>query len=93
VLVVGQEDSGKSTFANILLNYAVRSGHTPIFVDLDVGLNDLAAPGAVAASPLVHPRDIEEDEFPSILPLVYYFGYTSLAENKEVRLLAGSVED
>lgn len=37
VMVVGPTDVGKSTVCRILLNYAVRQGRRPIYVDLDVG--------------------------------------------------------
>lgn len=37
VLVVGPVDVGKSTLCQLLLNYAVRMGRRPVFVDLDVG--------------------------------------------------------
>ena len=37
VMVVGPVDVGKSTFCQLLLNYAVRMGRRPVFVDLDVG--------------------------------------------------------
>lgn len=36
-LVLGPCDVGKSTVCRILLNYAVRMGRRPIYVDLDVG--------------------------------------------------------
>ena len=36
-MVVGPCDVGKSTVCRILLNYAVRMGRRPIYVDLDVG--------------------------------------------------------
>lgn len=35
--LVGPVDSGKSTLSKILLNYAVRCGWYPTFVDLDIG--------------------------------------------------------
>eukprot|EP00918_Siedleckia_nematoides_P081145 GHVU01178034.1.p1 GENE.GHVU01178034.1~~GHVU01178034.1.p1 ORF type:complete len:170 (+),score=14.76 GHVU01178034.1:581-1090(+) len=35
VLIVGSKSSGKTTVARILLNYAVRQGWTPLYVDLD----------------------------------------------------------
>ena len=35
--VVGPVDSGKSSLARILLNYAVRAGWAPTAVDLDLG--------------------------------------------------------
>ncbi len=37
VLVVGPTDVGKTTLCRILLNYAVRKGSRPLYVDLDVG--------------------------------------------------------
>lgn len=37
VMVVGPVDVGKSSLCRILLNYAVRVGRRPLFVDLDVG--------------------------------------------------------
>ena len=37
VLVVGPTDVGKSTLCRLLVNYAVRSGRSPLLVDLDVG--------------------------------------------------------
>ena len=36
-MMVGPTDVGKSTVSKILLNYAVRLGRKPIYVDLDVG--------------------------------------------------------
>ena len=37
VMVVGPTDVGKSTVCQLLLNYAVRMGRRPVYVDLDVG--------------------------------------------------------
>jgi polynucleotide 5'-kinase involved in rRNA processing len=37
VIVVGPTDSGKSTLTKTLLNWGVRDGWEPTFVDLDVG--------------------------------------------------------
>lgn len=33
----GPTDVGKSTLCRLLLNYAVRMGRSPIFIDIDVG--------------------------------------------------------
>ena len=46
-LVVGPMDVGKSTFCRLLLNYAVRMGRRPIFVDLDVGQGQISVPGTI----------------------------------------------
>lgn len=37
LMVVGPTDVGKTTLCRILCNYAVRSGRTTTFVDLDIG--------------------------------------------------------
>ena len=37
MLLVGPVDVGKSTVCRLLLNYAVRMGRQPCFVELDVG--------------------------------------------------------
>ncbi|CAB0017085.1 unnamed protein product, partial [Nesidiocoris tenuis] len=46
-MIVGPSDVGKSTVCRILLNYAVRMGRTPVFVDLDVGQGAISIPGAI----------------------------------------------
>lgn len=46
-MVVGPTDVGKSTLCHILLNYAVRIGRRPIFVDLDVGQGQISVPGSI----------------------------------------------
>lgn len=52
VLVCGPVDSGKSTLAQLLTNYALRLGEKPTLVDLDVGGGSLSVPGTIAATPL-----------------------------------------
>ena len=44
VMIVGPMDVGKSTLCRILLNYAVRRGRTPLFVDMDCG-QGISLPG------------------------------------------------
>jgi polyribonucleotide 5'-hydroxyl-kinase len=60
VLVCGPQDSGKSTLCRILLNYAFRASWMPMFVDVDVGQNAITIPGALAATPLTAPFDVEK---------------------------------
>lgn len=37
VIILGPADSGKSSLTRMLLNWGVRCGFEPMFVDLDVG--------------------------------------------------------
>lgn len=36
-MICGPTDVGKSTLCRLLLNYAVRMGRRPVYVDLDLG--------------------------------------------------------
>lgn len=75
-MIVGPCDVGKSTVCKILLNYAVRQGRTPIFVDIDVGQGSIAIPGTIGAF-LVERIAHVEDGFSQQAPLVYQFGHLS----------------
>ncbi|KAF8320602.1 uncharacterized protein EI90DRAFT_2606309 [Cantharellus anzutake] len=57
VLVVGPENSGKTTAAKVLLNYAVRSPAEwqPILVNLDTSDGGFTVPGTLSAAPLDSP--------------------------------------
>lgn len=86
VVICGAEECGKNALSSILLNYAVRVGRKPVFVDLDVALNELSCHGSIAASPIYSPKDIEKG-FIDVTPTVHFFGYTSIAENVDVCFL------
>ena len=73
VMIVGPVDAGKSTLCHILLNYAVRRGHVPIFADLDVGQTSVSVPGSISAAPLTECID-PVSGIPWSLPLSYFYG-------------------
>jgi len=81
-IVVGPTNAGKSTISRILLNYAVRAGWHPTFLDLDVGQGALAPPGCLAASPVDAP--LAADAPAPDAPLAFYFGSASPADNLEL---------
>ncbi|GIY82399.1 protein CLP1 homolog [Caerostris darwini] len=80
VLITGPADVGKTTLCRILLNYAVRLNHRPVFVDLDVELSSVSIPGTIAALPVERVADVEEG-FSSTAPLVLHYGHKSPATN------------
>ncbi|EFP09619.1 CRE-CLPF-1 protein [Caenorhabditis remanei] len=80
LLLVGPTDVGKSTVSRILCNYSVRQGRSPIFVELDVGQNNISVPGTVAAVLVQKTADVV-DSFERNSPLVYNFGHTSPSKN------------
>ncbi|KAG6832055.1 Cleavage polyadenylation factor subunit clp1 [Tricholoma furcatifolium] len=57
VLILGPENSGKTTLSKILVNYAVRAGQdwTPLLVNVDPSEGGWAAPGAISAAPVSSP--------------------------------------
>ncbi|XP_017877260.1 protein CLP1 homolog isoform X1 [Ceratina calcarata] len=79
-MVVGPSDVGKSTLCRLLLNYAVRMGRRPIFVDLDVGQGHIAIPGTVGALLVERPSNVV-DGFSQQAPLVFHFGHKTPQAN------------
>lgn len=49
VLVVGSAATGKTTLCHTFLNYSIKFGWTPVFVDVDLS-NEIALPGTIAAT-------------------------------------------
>uniref|UniRef100_A0A0A9W5J4 Protein CLP1 homolog n=1 Tax=Lygus hesperus TaxID=30085 RepID=A0A0A9W5J4_LYGHE len=82
-MIVGPTDVGKSTISRILLNYAVRMGRTPVYVDLDVGQGAIAIPGSIGALLVERPAAVDEG-FSEQAPLVYNFGHTSIQKNTQL---------
>jgi polynucleotide 5'-hydroxyl-kinase GRC3/NOL9 len=62
VLIIGNTDTGKSTFAAYLINEILKKGLRPTIIDADIGQGDLAPPnaigGAVITSQITDLRDI-----------------------------------
>ncbi|KAJ7286129.1 hypothetical protein C8J57DRAFT_1286803 [Mycena rebaudengoi] len=57
VLILGPENSGKTTVCKILINYAVRAGQgwSPLLVNADPSEGGWAAPGALSVAPVHSP--------------------------------------
>ena len=54
VMIVGDADSGKSTFSVYLANMALANGMKPCIIDGDIGQGDLAPPSTIGAAALSH---------------------------------------
>ncbi|KAF7975848.1 hypothetical protein HWV62_8421 [Athelia sp. TMB] len=57
VLVLGPENSGKTTVCKILVNYAVRAGQSwaPLLANVDPSEGGWSCPGAISAAPIRSP--------------------------------------
>lgn len=80
IMIVGPNDSGKTTLSRILTAYAARVDRTPIFVDVDVGQGS-CIPGTITALPVKKSGISVEEGFLSANPLVYFYGGTSPRDN------------
>lgn len=74
VLVLGH---GRTTLAKTLLNYAVRQGRHPLWVDIDPLNGSLVFPGALSATVLENQPIWPSEEVNSPNILTYFFGSVS----------------
>lgn len=80
VAVVGPPQSGKTSLAKILVNYAIRSGWSPLLVETDVRCSLASMPGSLSAVQVEVP--IEPDEgLLADAPLAMFFGHTAADQN------------
>ncbi|XP_065321206.1 polyribonucleotide 5'-hydroxyl-kinase Clp1-like [Gordionus sp. m RMFG-2023] len=89
VMIVGPVDVGKSSLCALLLNYAVRMGWKPIYVDLDVGQGSISIPGNLSAIQVEKTIDIEESYYlysNTASPMVIHFGRISPGDNIKLYL-------
>ncbi len=70
VLIVGNTDTGKSTFAAYLINEALKKGLRPAMIDADVGQGDLAPPNAIGEAVINTPVIDLRDVAPSLIEFV-----------------------
>lgn len=49
VLILGSKNSGKRTLTHIFLNYSLKLGYKPIYVDLSLN-NEISLPGSISAT-------------------------------------------
>ncbi|XP_022190368.2 protein CLP1 homolog [Nilaparvata lugens] len=80
-MVVGPANVGKSTVCRILLNYAVRLGRRPIFVDLDTCQGSISVPGTMGAIVVAEAASLEKGGFSQQKPLVFNVGSVKIESN------------
>ncbi|CCW61595.1 unnamed protein product [Phytomonas sp. EM1] len=74
VLVVGDQNMGKSSLCRALVNLGVRGRRCGItFVDADVGQQGVSCPGSVSAVFMEGPVPVDE-AFNAVMPLSFFFG-------------------
>ncbi|KAK2589541.1 Cleavage polyadenylation factor subunit clp1 [Conoideocrella luteorostrata] len=95
LLVAGPPASGKTTLVRTLASYATRQGYEPIVVNADPKEGMLSLPGSLSASVFATVMDPEAVDgwgstptsgpsaVPVKLPLVYYYGNSSVEDDPE----------
>mmetsp|Transcript_15712 Transcript_15712/g.39979 ORF Transcript_15712/g.39979 Transcript_15712/m.39979 type:complete len:361 (+) Transcript_15712:3-1085(+) len=81
VLVAGPVDVGKSTLTRILTNYAVRSGHAPLLLDLDIGQGGITVPGTLSCVMAETVCNVETGDFSQDNALSFFYGHATPSEN------------
>ncbi|KAH8728750.1 Pre-mRNA cleavage complex II protein Clp1-domain-containing protein [Phaeosphaeriaceae sp. PMI808] len=92
VLVVGPENSGKTSLVKVMTSYAAKMGRQPMLVNLDPKQGMLSVPGSLSAAAYSSIVDIEEgwgsspisgpSPIPVKMPLVYHYGLKDPEEGK-----------
>ncbi|KAF2829234.1 Clp1-domain-containing protein [Ophiobolus disseminans] len=92
ILVVGPENSGKTSLVRIMTSYASKSGRQPMVINLDPRQGMLSPPGSLSAAAYSSIVDIEEgwgsspisgpSPIPVKMPLVYHYGLKDPEEAK-----------
>jgi polyribonucleotide 5'-hydroxyl-kinase len=94
VLVVGPNNSGKTSLVKLLTAYAQRSGRVPLVVNTDSREGTMSVPGTLTATAIASILDVEEgwgssptsgpSPVPVKLPLCYYYGLPSPEDNPKL---------
>jgi len=100
VLVIGPENSGKTTLIKTLTGFASRMGRSPMVVNLDPREGMLCLPGSISAAVIGGGAilDVEDaagngwgnspvagpSAIPVKMPLVYHYGHTNPEERPDV---------
>lgn len=94
VLVVGPNNSGKTSLVKLLTAYATRMGRQPLVVNTDNREGMLSVPGSLTATVFASMIDVEEgwgssptsgpSPVPVKLPLCYYYGLPSPEDNTKL---------
>lgn len=101
VLILGSKNSGKKTLIHSYLNYSIKNGYKPIYVDLSLS-NEVGIPGTIAAT--VVDNVFPNEDFLYENSIMYFNGYcptlcqgmgeSSFSKDlflKQIRILGNSV--
>jgi polyribonucleotide 5'-hydroxyl-kinase len=90
VLIVGPENSGKTSLVKMLTAYAVKSNWQPAVVNLDPRQGMLTVPGSLSTTTFASLLDVEEgwgsspisgpSALPVKMPLAYHYGCSTVEE-------------
>lgn len=85
VLIVGSQNSGKTTLCQILTCYAIRSGFNVTLIDIDPSLNMISLPGSISGIFLNRPFKVEVGiNLEENTPIVFWYGFERIKKNRRL---------
>lgn len=94
VMLIGPDDSGKTSLVKILLSYALKQGHKATYVNLDTSEGGFTIPGTISATQISGVLDVTEGFGSSSttgsttaslkIPIVYHHGSTNYKDNTKL---------
>ncbi|CAD2218033.1 mRNA cleavage and polyadenylation factor CLP1 P-loop, putative [Angomonas deanei] len=88
VIVIGDQNTGKSSLCRSLINLAVKaeSESKVVFVDLDIGQQSVSCPGSLSAAFMESQIPIDEG-LNAVMPLTFFFGDITVSVQSRKRYL------
>ncbi|KAJ3320273.1 hypothetical protein HDV06_005417 [Boothiomyces sp. JEL0866] len=96
VMIVGSSDTGKTTLAKTLINYAARQQRSSILCDIDPKSGLISLPGTISCMVINRPIDVEEELNANIYktsPISYYYGSNIFDKQEFYLLLVNNLKD
>lgn len=94
VLVIGPNNSGKTTLVKMLTGYSLRTGRQPMIINTDSREGVLSIPGSLTATTFASILDVEEgwgssptsgpSTVPVKMPLCYYYGLPNTEDSSKL---------
>jgi polyribonucleotide 5'-hydroxyl-kinase len=87
VLLLGRNQTGKTSILRTLSHYALRSGWNPTYVDLNINNNNFSIPGTITSTPITcQSKPNALLSFGKTTPLVYFYGHKTINTHEDLFL-------
>lgn len=77
IIILGEVDTGKSTFARYLIKSILREQKSVCFIDSDIGQSSIAPPTTIAVKLYNETASLNDDEIVIDFDRIYFVGFTT----------------